>query len=115
MNNLITNSGIATAGRVATFSSDKVIQDGGTLLSDLATTTAVNLRLLKSGDTMTGALAMATNNITSVGILSGATNSRTADNIVSNTGVSVSGNLASLSGITGKVIADSGVVAASTG
>ena len=112
-NDLITNVGIATLGRVATFSSNKVIQDGGTLLSDLATTTAVNLRLLKSGDTMSGALAMATNNITNVGLLSGATNSRTVDNIVSNIGVSVSGNLASLSGTSGKVIADSGVVAAS--
>ena len=103
-NDLITNVGTATLGRVTTFSSNKVIQYGGTLLSYLATTTSI-----KSDDTMTGALAMATNNITSVGILSGATNSRTADNIVSNTGVSVSGNLASLSGIT-KVITDSGVV-----
>ena len=81
-NDLITNVGIATLGRVATFSSNKVIQDGGTLLSDLATTTAVNLRLLKSGDTMSGALAMATNNIKNVGLLSGATNSRTVQHSI---------------------------------
>ena len=47
------------------------------------------------------------------GSIAGTTNTRTVDNIVSNTGASVSGNIASLSGTTGKVITDSGVVAAS--
>ena len=65
-NDLITNSGIATAGRVATFSSDKVIQDGGTLLSDLATTTAVNLRLL----TMSGNINMDRNQLTNISKIS---------------------------------------------
>jgi len=45
--------------------------------------------------------------------ISGPSNSRTADNIVSNAGASTSGNIASLSGTTGKVITDSGVAAAS--
>ena len=44
--------------------------------------------------------------------MSGATNSRTADNIVSNTGTSTSGNLASMSGTTGKVNQKSAIVAA---
>ncbi len=43
--------------------------------------------------------------------ISGATNSRSADNIVSNAGASTSGNLPSLTGTTGKVITDSGIVA----
>jgi hypothetical protein len=47
------------------------------------------------------------------GSVAGPTNSRTADNIVSNAGASVSGNIASLSGVTGKLITDSGVAAAS--
>lgn len=44
--------------------------------------------------------------------VAGPTNSRTADNIVSNAGASTSGNLASFSGTTGKVITDSTIVAA---
>ena len=117
LDNIVSNAGTGISGRVATFSSDKVIQDGGTLLSDLATTaamtTADNLRLLKSGGTMTGSIAMGAFDLTNVGNISGGTNSRTADNIVSNAGTSVSGNIASLSGTTGKVITDSGVAAAS--
>ena len=57
--NIVSNAGTATAGRVATFSSNKVIQDGGTLLSDLATTAAVATSYLaKAGGTMAGAIAM---------------------------------------------------------
>ena len=66
-----------------------------------------------AGGTMTGSIAMGASNLTNVGNISGATNSRPADNIVSNTGTGVSGNIASLSGTTGKVITDSGVVATS--
>ncbi|MES2216592.1 MAG: hypothetical protein V4481_04835, partial [Patescibacteria group bacterium] len=44
--------------------------------------------------------------------VAGPTNSRTADNIVSNSGASTSGHVASFSGSTGKVVTDSGVVAA---
>ncbi len=47
------------------------------------------------------------------GSLIGATNSRTIDNIVSNSGSSTSGNLASLSGTTGKIITDSTIAATS--
>ena len=76
------NTGTGTAGRVVTFVSDKVIQDGGTLLSDLATLAAVAASYLaKAGGTMAGAIAMGTNNITNIGSISGATYTRTADNI----------------------------------
>ncbi len=47
------------------------------------------------------------------GSLIGGTNSRTIDNIVSNSGASTSGNLASLSGTTGKIITDSTIAATS--
>lgn len=56
------------------------LQKGGV---NVATVTDVALKVSKSGDTMSGALAMATNNITNVGSLSGGTNTRTADNILS--------------------------------
>ena len=44
-------------------------------------------------------------------VLTGPTNSRNIDDIVSNIGTSTSGNLASLSGTTGKIITDSGTLA----
>lgn len=44
--------------------------------------------------------------------IAGPTYSRSADNIVSNSGASTNGNLTSFSGTTGKVVTDSGVVAA---
>lgn len=80
-NDLVTNAGLATAGRVATFSANKIIQDGGTLLSDLATTSSMNsaiaaavaLRVAKAGDTMTGTLAMGANAITGTGAISAGT------------------------------------------
>ena len=63
--NIVSNAGTATSGRVATFSSNKVIQDGGTLLSDLATTAAVAKSYhAKAGGTMAEPIAMGTNNIT---------------------------------------------------
>ena len=46
------------------------------------------------------------------GSLIGGTNSRTVDNIVSNSGTNVSGDIPSFSGITGKIIQDSGILAA---
>jgi len=46
------------------------------------------------------------------GSITGPTYTRTADNIVSNSGASTSGNLTSFSGITGKLVTDSGIVAA---
>ncbi len=45
------------------------------------------------------------------GSVAGPTNSRTADNIVSNVGTSTDGHVALLSGNSGKVVADSGIVA----
>ena len=63
---IVSSSGTATAGRVAIFSSNKVIQDGGTLLSSLATTAALASYLPKAGGTMTGDINMGTHNITNV-------------------------------------------------
>lgn len=65
-NDIISNTGSATAGRVATFSSNKIIQDGGVLLSDLATTASLSNYLLKSGGTMTGTINMDTHELNNV-------------------------------------------------
>ena len=63
--NVVTNTGTATSGRVATFSANKVIQDGGTLLSDLATNAGVSAAYLaKSGGTMSGSINFGQNNAT---------------------------------------------------
>lgn len=59
-----------------------------------------------------GTMAEPFGSIYSAGSLVGTLNTRTVDDIVSNTGASTSGNLPSLSGTTGKVITDSGVLAA---
>ena len=60
--------------------------------------------LLLAGGTMSGAIAMGSNNLTGVGTI----NSHTADNLVTNTGTSASGNVANFSGTSGKLITDSG-------
>jgi len=60
-----------------------------------------------------GALEMKGNDINGAGDLSGETYSRDVDNIVSNSGGSVSGNLPMFSGTTGKVITDSAITSAS--
>ncbi len=98
--NIVSNAGISVSGNVATFSgtSGKVITDSGSSLSQY---------LPLAGGTMTGDIVMGTHNITNAGTISGATNSRTADNIVSNAGAGVAGNVAIFSGATGKVISDS--------
>ena len=44
--------------------------------------------------------------------VAGPTNTRSVDNIVSNAGASTSGNLASFSGVTGKAVQDTALVAA---
>ena len=90
--NVVTNSGTATSGRVATFSSDKVIQDGGTLLSDLATTASLANYLLKSGGTMTGSINMGAQTITNVSSVSMSTSNI---NVGSNStiGASVTNNI----------------------
>jgi hypothetical protein len=74
----------------------------------VATTATVGAYLPLAGGTMTGTLNMNSRDITNVDDLSGPTNSRKADNIVSCTGAAVSGNVATFSGATGKVISDSG-------
>ena len=108
--NIVANTGTATAGRVATFVSDKVIQDGGALLSDLATTAAVATSYLaKAGGTMVGAIAMGGNNITNAGSISGPTLTRTSDNIAAIPGAQTYGNLAMMSTVT-KALEDSVVV-----
>ena len=68
------------------------------------------LKVNKAGDTMSGALAMGTNNISNVGSLSGATNTRTADNILSCLTNPTSGNLATFTA-SNKVLGDSGILA----
>ena len=66
-NDIVANTGTGTSGRVATFVSDKVIQDGGTLLSDLATTAAVAATYLPlAGGTMTGAINMGAQEISNL-------------------------------------------------
>ena len=110
--NVVTDSGTATTGRVATYTGTKVINDSGTLLTDLATNASVTaglaLKVSKSGDTMSGALAMGTNNITNIGTLSGSTNSRTANDIISCTTLPTYGRLPMFA-VPNKVIEDSGI------
>jgi hypothetical protein len=55
---------------------------------------------------------MGYNNITNVGMISGSGGACSAGDIVSNSGLSADGNLAKMSGVSGKVIADAGIVAA---
>ena len=104
-NDVVSNTSTETLNNLASFVSDKVIKDSG-----VSASTGPWLPL--AGGTMGGGIAMATNSITNIGNVSGATNSRTADNIVSNTGTSTSGDLASMSRTTGKVIRDRAIVAA---
>lgn len=101
--NVVTNSGAAVSGNVATFNgaSGKIIQDSGASLSQY---------LPLAGGTMSGDIAMGTHNITNAGSISGAANTRTADNIVSCSGTAISGDLASFSGVSGKVVTDSGIL-----
>lgn len=111
VDNIVSNSGAGTSGRVATFVSDKVIQDGGTLLSDLATSASVSSTYLaKAGGTMTGSIAMSTNNITNIGSISGATKTSVVDSIVTSSAVSaVDSDIAIFDSTTGKIIKGSSV------
>ena len=107
--NIVSNTGTGLVGRVVTFVSNKVVQDGGTLLSDLATSAAVATAYLgKAGGTMAGAIAMGGNNITNAGSISGPTWTRTADNIASIPAAQTYGNIAMMSAVT-KALEDSGV------
>ena len=75
------------------------------------TSWVLNAFLPLAGGTMTGAIAMGTNNITNIGTLSGATLSTLADNIVSISTAQATGNLPAFSA-SSKVLVDSTVVAA---
>ena len=87
-------------------------KDNTTATYQVATLSDLAAYLLKSGGTMSGAIAMATNNITNIGSISGAVNSRLVDNIASISGAQTTGNIAMWSTVT-KALEDSGVVAAS--
>lgn len=87
------------------------IIDSSSTIQTVATTAAFASYLPLAGGTMSGSISLAANNLTNIGLISGAANSRTADNIVSNSGSSTSGNLASFSGSSGKIVTDSGIVA----
>lgn len=66
-----------------------------------------------TGGTMSGGISLGGQYLANVSTLSGSGGvTRLADNVVSNNGASTSGNVASFSSATGKVVADSGVVAA---
>ena len=114
IDNIISCVSTGVSGDIATFTGTaKVIQDSGVLLSSLLTSaTAATTYLALAGGTMSGAIAMGTNNITNIGSLSGATNTRTADNIISCTTNGVSGDIATFTG-TAKLIQDSGVLLSS--
>ena len=110
-NDLVTSVANGALNMVATYDGiSKAIQSSGTLISDLATNTALTaglaLKVAKAGDTMSGALAMGTNNITNVGTLSGATYSRTSDNILSCATLPTYGKLPMFS-LTNKTLDDS--------
>ena len=97
---------------MTTFASNKIVQDSGTLLSDLATASALTaglaLKVSKSGDSMSGNLNMALNSVVSVNTLSGSTNSRSVDNILSCTTLPTYGRLPMFA-IANKVLEDSGI------
>ena len=105
---MISFPGAGTLNNIVSFTSDKIMKDSTIPISAISGYPYLPL----AGGTMAGAIAMGTNSITNVGSLSGAVNTRTADNIVSNSGSSTSGDLCSFSGASGKVITDSAIVAA---
>lgn len=112
-NDLVTSAANGSANMVVTYAdTSKVVQSSGTLITDLATTAALTaglaLKVAKSGDSMSGTLNMATNNISNVGSLSDSTNTRTADNILSCTTNPTYGNLPMWS-IVNKVFDDSAI------
>lgn len=110
IDNILSSADDGKSGRVVTFTgAAKVVQDGGTLLSDLLTSASLANYVQKSGATMTGDLDMGTHALLHCGAISGATNSRTADNLVSNAGTGAVGSLASFA--SDKVVQDAGITA----
>ena len=76
-------------------SGDRVrYKDNTTATYQVATLIDLAVYLLKSGGTLSGAIAMVTNNITNIGSISGAVNSRLVDNITSISEASTTGNIA---------------------
>lgn len=105
--NIVSNLGISIDSNVAMFAgvSGKVVKDSGVTIASVTGGPFLAL----TGGTMSGAIAMGTNNLSNIGTISGATNSTIANNIVSNSGSSTSGDLVSFSSATGKAITDSAI------
>jgi hypothetical protein len=102
------------AGTLTLYASGEKLmyKDDTTATFQVATSIDLAAYLLKSGGTMSGPIAMGTNNITNAGTISGAVNSRTADNIISCATSGVSGDIATFTG-TAKVVQDSGTLLSS--
>ena len=94
---------LVLVNNIVSFTSAKIMKDSTIPISAISGYPYLPL----AGGTMVGAIAIGTNSITNVGSLSGAINTRTADNIVSNSGSSTSGDLCSFSGASGKMIVKS--------
>jgi hypothetical protein len=81
---LVTSAANGAVNMVATYAgTSKAIQSSGTLITDLATNSALTaglaLKVAKAGDTMSGNLAMGTSNITNIGSISGAVKTSAVD------------------------------------
>lgn len=91
VDNIVSNTGTAVSGRVTTFLTDKVIQDSGTLLSDLATNASVLAAgagyLAKAGGTMTGSINFGQNNATGFNYIQSGI---TAGNVIWGSGTTIS-------------------------
>ena len=63
-NNIVSHAGVGPVNNVVVFSSDKVIQDSGRLVTDFALNDTVALIYLpKAGGTMTGGIDMGANSL----------------------------------------------------
>ncbi len=98
---LVTNPSTSGAGNVAVFSDStgKVILDSGASLDQY---------LPLSGGTMSGNINMASHNLTSVGSIGGGVKTSDPDELVTNSGTSVAGNVATFFNTSGNIIMDSG-------
>lgn len=107
--NIVSNTSTGIAGRVATFASDKVIQDGGVLLSSLATTSALSSYLPRSGGTMSGPINMNGNQLQNVNYIGGFTSITFADYILSQAGAWTVGNIPYYNSAANRTVQDSGI------
>jgi hypothetical protein len=104
--NIVSNAGAGVAGNLATFSgaTGKIVQDSGIAVSVIAT------KLPLAGGTMSGSIAMATNNITNIGSISGAVKTSAVDSIVTSSAtVAVDSDIAIFDSTTGKIVKNSSV------